>query len=171
MLFIYGTILSIRINCMDNNCTIVVNKNSNLSHVSELLKDKLNINPTIFKISMYITYNQNNIKYGRYNLNSVKNLRDLISMLTSSSSDRVKVTIVEGWKVQDIALVLENKMDIDVENFISLTYDNKLINEFGFDIDIDNLEGFLFPDTYIFLKTYTEEDVIRVLVDEFLKNY
>jgi UPF0755 protein len=34
-------------------------------------------------------------------------------------------------------------------------------------IDAPSLEGFLFPDTYIFLNNYTEEDVIQILVNQF----
>jgi UPF0755 protein len=38
-------------------------------------------------------------------------------------------------------------------------------------INATTLEGFLFPDTYILLKTYTEEEIIEVLVNQFYYNY
>ena len=38
-------------------------------------------------------------------------------------------------------------------------------------IDAPSLEGFLFPDTYIFLKTYTEKDILKILVNQHQHNY
>ena len=45
------------------------------------------------------------------------------------------------------------------------------INTLGFKRNIDNLEGYLYPDTYIFLHTYTEEDIIKIMTKQFLYNY
>lgn len=64
----------------------------------------------------------------------------------------VKITIPEGFTVNDIAQLAENK----------LTYFNK--NNFYKDAK----EGYLFPDTYFFLTTDTEKDVLEALNDNFL---
>ena len=119
---------------------------------------------------MKISLNEKNIKYGRYDFKSVSNIRDLIQMITSVSSDRIQVTIIEGLKMQDIALYLEKKMNMDVEKFISLCYDQSLINSLGLK-GISSLEGHLYPDTYIFLKTYTETDIIKIMVNQFIYNF
>ena len=171
LIFSYGFLLSKQIKCNDNYSILTIPENATLSQVAHAINEESCININFFKFAMYMTFNQNNIKYGRYDLTYVNNLRDLINMITSSKSERVKVTIPEGLRIQDIALLLEDKMGLDVEKFIYLCYDSKLIKSLGFQNDIANLEGFLFPDTYIFLKSYTEEDVIIVLVNNFLKKY
>ena len=115
---------------------------------------------------MKITFNEKNIRYGRYDFKSVNNMRDLISMITSVKSDRVQMTVVEGLRMQDIALYFEKKMNMDVEKFIELCYDKSLINSLGFD-DIASLEGYLYPDTYIFLTSYTEKQIMDKMINQF----
>jgi len=168
---IYGSILSKSIICKNDNCLITIPRNSGLNQVGELLQNNFDINRNLFKIAMYLTFNQNDIKYGRYDLTHIKNLRDLINMITSTKSERVKITILEGWKIQDIALYLEKKINIDVEKFIYSCYDPELIQRIDLDYSITSLEGFLFPDTYIVLKSYTEKDIIKMFIDEYKKQY
>ena len=102
-------------------------------------------------------------EYYWHDFKSVNNMRDLIQMITSVSSDRIQMTIFEGLKMQEIAILFEEKMDMDVEKFLSLCYDENLISSLGLK-GISNLEGYLYPDTYMFLKTYTESDVIKIIV-------
>jgi len=170
LIFIYGGVLSSKITYHGNDM-FTIDRNSSLNQVAKLLEKEISLNSDIFKIAMYITFNQDNIKYGRYNLSHANNLRDLIHIITSSESDRVKVTIVEGWKIQYIALYLEIKLGFDVEKFIYLCYDKKLIKSLGLEGDINNLEGFLFPDTYMLLKSFTEKDVIEILLSQYKRNY
>ena len=171
IIIVYGTVLSKTIICNKDNCVITIPRNSSLSQVAQIFEDSFSIKQNHFKISMYMTFNQDDIKYGRYDLSHIKNLRDLINMITSSKSERVKVTILEGWKIQDIALYLESKLSIDVEKFIYLCYDNELIKQLSLDTSITSLEGFLFPDTYILLKSYTERDIIKILINQYKKEF
>ena len=168
---VYGVILSKQLICNKDDCTITIPRNSSLNIAAEIFEDSFSIKQNFFKIAMYITFNQDDIKYGRYDLSHIKNLRDLINMITSTKSERVKVTILEGWKIQDIALYLESKINIDVEKFIYLCYDNDLIKQLRINTPITSLEGFLFPDTYILLKSYTERDIIKIFINQYKKEF
>ena len=169
-IFIYAIVLSLPVKCEHLNHYITIPKESTVSTVSEILEDNLCFNAVIFKIAMKITMNERNIKYGRYDFKSVKNVRSLIHLLTSVKRDRVKITIPEGYKVSDIAIHFEKLMNIDVEEFIALCYSKDFISSLGLE-NVSNLEGYLFPDTYIFLKSFTEKDVIEIMVKQFLFNY
>ena len=171
LIFVYGVLLSKSIEHDNDSLIINIPKNSDLNKVSNILNEHTNMNQTFFKVAMYMTFNQNNIKYGRYDFKYIRNTRDLINSITSSKSEKIKVTIPEGLRMQDIALLLEENMGIDVENFIYLCYDAELINSLDFNSDITNLEGFLYPDTYIFLKSYNERDIIEILVETFKEKY
>lgn len=64
----------------------------------------------------------------------------------------IKITIPEGFTKEEIALLAENKLSyFDRNNFLNKTK-----------------EGYLFPDTYFFLTTDTENDVLERLNDNFL---
>ena len=170
-IFLYGSLLSKKIEANENSLIIAIPQNSDLSKVSYVLSQNTNVNPLLFKIAMYMTLNQNNIKYGRYDFRYINNMRDLVYTITSSSSMKIKVTIPEGLRMQELALLFEKAMNLDVEKFMYLCFDKKIINSLNFGINVNNLEGFLYPDTYIFLKTYNEMDVIRVLIENFKNKF
>ena len=77
----------------------------------------------------------------------------------------MRVTLIEGWTLEQFADELKKKLEIDSYKFLRLCRDYNFTHSLG--IDAPSLEGFLFPDTYILLKMYTEEDVIQVLVNQF----
>jgi UPF0755 protein len=158
------------VNCNHINHYITIPKDATLSSTSRILNDNLCVNSILFKIVMKISMNEQNIKYGRYDFKSVNNMRDLVDMVTSVTSDRVQITVIEGLKMQEIALYLEKKMNIDIETFLSLCYDRSLIKDLGLN-DISSLEGYLYPDTYKLLKTYTEIDIIKIMVNQFIFNF
>ena len=170
-IFSYTVLLSWKIDCDHLSETITIEKGDTVSSVSRILENNLCLNSIIFKIAMKITFNDKNLKYGRYDLKSAENVRDLINMLTSVSSERTRITIIEGLRLQQIALIFADKMNLDIEKFISLCYDRKFIKSLNLDSDVSSLEGYLFPDTYIFLNTYTESDVIKILVKQFIYNF
>jgi len=170
-IFFYGLILSLNIKCDHLTTTINIDKGFSVNDVSRILENHLCINSLLFKIAMKITFNEKNIKYGRYDIKSANNMRDLISIITSISKDRERITIYEGMRLQEIALLFNKKMNLNVEVFVSNCYDPGFIKSLGFDKSTISLEGYLYPDTYIFLKTYTEEDIIKVMTKQFLYNY
>ena len=169
-ILIYALILSLPLECEHLDYYITIPKNSTVSSVSKILEDNLCLNSLIFKIAMKITMNEKNIRYGRYDFKSTNNVRSLIDMITSIRSDRIKITIPEGYKMSNIATLFEEKIKIDVEEFISLCYNEDFISTLGI-VNASSLEGYLFPDTYIFLKSYTEKDIIEIMVKQFLFNY
>ena len=162
--------MSFPVSCNHINHYITIPKNATLSSTSKILNDNLCVNSILFKIIMKISMNEQNIKYGRYDFKSVNNMRDLVDMVTSVTSDRVQITVVEGLRMQEIALYLEKKMKIDVEKFLSLCYDKSFISDLGLN-NISSLEGYLYPDTYKLLKTYTEIDIIKIMVNQFIFNF
>lgn len=168
-IFIYAVLLTWPVKCYHMNQYVTIKKNSSVNDVSSILENNLCINKNIFKISIKLTGNDKNIRYGRYNFKSVTNMKDLINLLTSNSNEKVKITIIEGLRLKDVAIYLEKKLNIDINHFIELCYNKSFISSLG--INTSNLEGYLYPETYLLLKNYTEEDIIRVMVNQFLYNY
>jgi UPF0755 protein len=126
-------------------------------------------NPWLFMISMKITFNERSIKPGRYSLNGIRNYTNLIQMITSQSSERIKVTILEGWNNSQIIDKLSKTLDLDPNKFNTLCCNVEFIS--SLDIKSPTLEGYLFPDTYILLTSYTEKDIVRLLVNHSKLNY
>ena len=54
-------------------------------------------------------------------------MRDIVELITSIPNDRTRVTIFEGYRMQEIAKILHDKMNLDVEKFVSICYDKDFI--------------------------------------------
>ena len=169
ILSMYSIILSWGIHCQNPDRLVTIPKGSSAQDVAVLLKEESCLeNDGIFKIALSLTMKNRRIRSGRYNFKGISSIGQMINLITSQSSDRVKVTLIEGWALEHFAAELKKKLEIDSYKFLRLCRDYNFTNSLG--IDAPSLEGFLFPDTYILLKTYTEEDIIRVLVNQFKHN-
>ena len=169
ILSVYSIILSWNINCQNPNRLITIPKGASAQSVASLLKEESCLqNVAIFKLALMITMNNRRIIPGRYNFKGISSIGQLVNMITSQSSDRIRVTLIEGWTMDQFVDELNKQLEIDSYKFLRLCRDYNFTH--SLDIDAPSLEGFLFPDTYILLKTYTEEDIIRVLVNQFTYN-
>ncbi len=148
----------------------VIKRGSNMGEVINILEENgCKFNSLYFSTIMRITGKDHKIKFGRYNFKGINTLGDLIRLITTESSERIKVTLIEGWTINEIAGEIEKKCEIDIKKFINLCSDYNFINTLG--VNAPTLEGVLFPDTYILLKSYTEEDIIQVMVNQYNYNY
>ena len=158
-------ILSTNINCKDTQNIFLIDNGSSIDKITEDLKDRGCIESTLrFKIASYITFNNKSIRAGRYSLKGMNSISDVLNLFTTAKSTRIKVTLVEGWSVKEYARALYKSLDIDTTKFINLCYNYDFMN--SLDISAPSLEGYLYPDTYIFLSKYTEKDIIRILVNQ-----
>ena len=169
VLLFYSIILGWEIDCQEPSNLISIPKGASAQSVAVLLKENSCLqNESIFKLALTLTMKNKRIIPGRYNVKGISSIGQLVTMITSQSSDRVKVTLIEGWRLERYADELYKKLKIDTYEFTRLCNDFNFIYSLG--IDAPSLEGFLAPDTYILLRTYTEENIIRILVNQFNHN-
>ena len=171
ILFYYIIKSSTDIGCRDCNPIIIIPEGSSASSVANLLYDEKyfsNNDVTLFKIIMKLTFKEDNIYAGRYDLSGVTDLADLISIITSASGSKIKLTFIEGWGVEEYASKLQNTIGIDSSRFINRCKSSYIKK---FSIDAPSCEGFLYPDTYIFLTSYTEKQIMDKMINQFLYTY
>ena len=166
VLILYSVILNWKIDCEYPGSLITIPKGSSAGAVARLLKSESCLeNESIFKLALTLTMKNRRIIPGRYNFKGISSIRQVVKMITSQSKDRVKVTLIEGWTINQFAEELKQKLKIESYEFIRLCKDFNFIHSLG--IDAPSLEGFLFPDTYILIRTYTEEDIVKIMVNQF----
>ena len=125
-----------------------------------------------------------NFQAGVYKIEWNKSFGELTSELTASKSEEVTLTIPEGWDLYDIADFLQkNNLAARADFFLAagapaedyrLKFsDSPNVNWLAdFPILKDkpayiSLEGYLFPDTYRFVKNFTAEDLARKMLQNF----
>ena len=165
---LYFSILYTSISCVD--CNFEIKKNENAYTVSKKLVQKNIISDEyILLLGSKLLFLDKSIKPGNYSLNEIKNLKDLLALITSSNYDYIKITIPEGWEYKNIAKMLHQNNLVDSVRFNNLCKDADLINKLNLG-NLKSLEGYLFPETYFISQNQTAIEIIEMMVDEFKKN-
>jgi len=112
---------------------------------------------------------------GEYNLTTNMSLKEIVAVLTTDNNVReeVTITILEGWKKEEIAKYLEGKELFTAKDFLKVVEDtpNFDYNFLSTKPKSASLEGFLYPDTYIVYKDSTPEDVVLKMLNNFDRKY
>jgi len=131
---------------------IVVAKGEGVDEISnKLYQENLIRSRAAFKIKAVIMQEVKNIQAGAYYLSGSMDLATIVNNLTKGSYD-TWVTIPEGLRNEEVGQVMANELSIDKVKFIELAKD---------------YEGYLFPDTYLIPKDYTEEQIVNLLKSTF----
>lgn len=129
---------------------------STLNDISRILKEKHVIfSEFLFKVIAYASFSQNKLQAGDYEFDSAENSFSVAYRLIKGVQDipRIKITIVEGATVNDIAK--------NVKRFIP-TFDDVEFVQIA-----KPYEGYLFPDTYMFFSNVTPNEVMSTMMNEF----
>ncbi len=109
------------------------------------------------------------IQTGRYDFQKGMSLYSIMRKLDHGEVTLRQVTIPEGLTIREIAGILHRGLEIDSAQFVGLATDRKFAGSLG--IHADNLEGYLFPDTYRFSWETTPDQAIGILVRQFQKTF
>ena len=153
--------------------TLTIDKDDKLSDVTDILKEKGLIEyKFLFNLFAMFTHGEDKIAPGTYTLTTDMDYRALIANMGTNSATKavVTVTIPEGYTVQQIFQLLEEKGVSTVEelNETAATHDYK----FSFLQDIplgkpERLEGYLYPDTYEFTTPHNTTWAINKMLVRF----
>lgn len=129
-------------------------------------------------------HNINDYKKGTYVLDKSYSTQKIVSILKGDSykQNGIKITFKEGITIRSVAKAISKNTNITESRFYSKMEDkdyiNSLINQYWFlTEDINNkdiyypLEGYLFPETYIFDEDVKVEDIIKRMLDETNKRF
>jgi UPF0755 protein len=109
------------------------------------------------------------IKSGEYQFSNRMLPRDVLNKLIRGEQIKYSITIPEGLTLVRIA-ELYNEMELaDKEKFTELATDPNFAASLG--VEQENLEGYLYPDTYKFIRNLGERNIIRGMVTRFNEIY
>lgn len=135
--------------------TFVIAKNESVAQIaSRLYENHLIKHPLIFRYVVWHKGLDKKIQAGSFKLSSAMTPQEIGEKLTQGVDD-VWITIPEGMRIEEIADLLAAQ---------------NVLSEFKSDDFIDsakNLEGYLFPDTYLVPKTVLTTNLINLLQNTF----
>jgi UPF0755 protein len=108
-----------------------------------------------------------NIKAGEYRLSSAMPPLKILETLSKGFVITHPVTIPEGFTINQIGELLEEKGLVNKDEFLAITSDKGIEKRYG--ISGESLEGYLYPDTYQFGRGLSPVSIVDVIVKRFWK--
>lgn len=152
---------------------ITINRGDTVKSLINKLNKEGKIKSSLL-IRLYIKFNPADIsiKKSEINISADMSLDELLLAIDqaepSADSGVARVTIPEGKNLEEIAAILEEKEVIAKKDFIESCQKFELPSYIKKDSARKYaLEGFLFPDTYDFVKGSSGNTVIRIMLSNF----
>lgn len=144
--------------------TVVISRGMGVRSIGSLLEEK-GIIPGVlqFIIAAKITGKEETLQAGRYTFPGRNSIVSVLNRLAQGEVEHEKVTVPEGLTVREIAHRLHREAGVDSQVFVHLTGDGGFIRSLG--VEVENLEGFLFPSTYMVHWEMDPKEVIGKMVD------
>ena len=152
---------------VNEDITLEINKGEGLRAISR----KLERNGVVSSQNLFILYVmyqglQDSLKAGEYEFESGSTMSQVADKIARGDVVVYKITVPEGLTVNQIAELLQEKGFSDKDDFIGLTRDKELQSRLLGD-GTASFEGYLFPDTYTYIKGATALELIEMMVKRF----
>lgn len=158
--------------------TVEIPSGSSTDNIAQILHENNLIKNTFaFKYYAKKTNSDAFLKAGNFVLSKNMNVDELLQALTAGgiSNNTANVTIIEGLTAEDAAKSISEQLDLNYDKLLGLMNNASVFRDdyefLSANPDINNLQGYLMPDTYNVYIDSSEEDVIRVLLSQFDKFY
>lgn len=156
-----------------DNISIKIESGMSTEEIAQNLQEHAIINNGLgFRILARLEGKDTQFKEGIYYFRVGMNINSVLDRLVQGpESQVVRITIPEGFTVEDIANLLEKENLTTKEEFCKVAKDYTpydYMKEATENKDIKYaVEGFLFPDTYDIDRSYGAKQIMQIMVDNF----
>lgn len=145
---------------------VVVPRGANLRVAAEsLAKAHVVRNATAFRVYAMVRGRDRSIRAGTYIISPRLSWGEVLAVLQGGKSVEQRITIPEGWSLQQIVPQLARVLSAPVDSVHAAVRDTALLH--ALDIPTPTLEGYLFPDTYVFPDGTTPRAAVKLMVGRY----
>ena len=119
----------------------------------------------IFKLLLYLTGNTGRIKAGEYVFSGSPTPLDVMGKLIRGDIRYHKITFPEGLTLRETADEIRQAGFLSYEEFLRTASESDLIATL--DPEAEDLEGYLFPDTYYLTAGATAKELVEMMTGRF----
>lgn len=111
---------------------------------------------------------ENKVQAGRYFFEYSASPEDIFQRLVQGDVEKVSLTIPEGFTLEQIIERIDHEGYGHKERLEELAQNTTFIKEL--DITAESLEGYLFPETYLFAPGIDEKELLTMMVRQFRRH-
>lgn len=159
------------------NKEIIIPAGTTPSGVAEIMYENgLIRNKEVFLSYIILTGTDRKIQAGLYEFSPTYSLHRIAKMLKENRGIKlIKITIPEGFSIKKISALLQHHGLVRQKDFVSYMegpVKEEMAEEFEFlaEIPVNSIEGYLYPETYLFAKGVSKEKIVRALIRQFEVN-
>ncbi len=164
--------------CGEKSVTVTIPDGASGEEIAKILKENGVIkNELAFRLKLKNSPYRNELKSGTFELKENMPYNDIIDVLRiSPKQEGIAVTIPEGYSVEMIAQLFEDKGFVKKDEFLKELEEGSFDYEFIKDIPDTpgvkyKLQGYLFPSTHHYSKDADAHEIIDTLLGEFENQY
>lgn len=124
-------------------------------------------NATVFRFYAKLRDRDRSIRAGTYLFDRGVSWGEVLADLRGGKALERSITVPEGWALSQIVPQLARVLTVPVDSVQAAVRDTALLR--ALDIPTATLEGYLFPDTYVFPEGTTARQGVNVMVARFQK--
>lgn len=145
---------------------IEVEKGKGAEAIARSLKEKGVIKKEWPFLLVYkLFYSPQSLKAGEYSFSLPLSTKEVLRMLTEGQIYLHPLTIPEGLTGKEISELLHSLAFVREEDFLEAFNQTEAIS--SWDEEAQNLEGYLFPETYFLPKGTSAEEIVSTMVSQF----
>jgi len=145
---------------------VLVPKGSPLPEVVKILREGGVLpHPVAFRALVLLTFSGRRLHYGEYAFPAPPSAFEAWRRLARGDVIKYEVTVHPGANLYDVAELLKERKLATAEAFLAAASSPAVLRRL--EIPGESAEGYLFPDSYIFVKPVTPEEILEFMVRQF----
>jgi UPF0755 protein len=155
--------------------SVTIPRGASAASIARMLyREKIIGNYTYFRAYYRLIFNKVEFKSGEYVFDKPMTMKEVIDKLNEGKVVLYKITIKEGLSIPEVAEIVSNRppLHISADEFTRIARSPELLESIRLiDPKARDLEGYLFPDTYMVRRDVTTRDMVHMMVDRFKENF
>lgn len=157
----------------DQSTVITVTSGMTANEIGQLLYERGIIKSIIFfRVIAKMEHIDSSLQAGEYAFTSNMSISQIVSMLSKGETAYQQITVPEGFTVNQIASLIEEKHIGNSEKFKAAAQGYAPYDYMGAKDGMTyRSEGYVFPDTYRIPRGATEEQILNMMVKQFDRRF
>lgn len=122
-----------------------------------------------FMVGYTLFFSSQSLKAGEYQFQVPLSPKEVLKKLTQGQVYLHPVTVPEGLTIQEMAPLFHSTLSVEPDEFLKAASNTQIIS--SIDSKAEDLEGYLYPETYHFPKGTSAKGIVAAMIAQFKETF